>query len=123
MGNGVKLGGMCLFMAVGYWIDRQLGGDGFRGAIVGVAVSSIGKYLLMATIVHRRGLRPFNWDLFLTGMVTLGAVIAVAVDHWMVLLHATNLLIVLACGMAACLLWLPLLFTAWRIVKPARAAA
>ncbi len=121
LGNGVKLAAMCLFMTVGYWLDRHLGGDGFRGAIVGVAVSNVSKYLLMAVAARRRGLQPFRWDLLLTGMVFLGTLIAIGVERWMIHLNSTNLLIILACGIVACLLWLPLLYTAWRIVRPAPA--
>jgi O-antigen/teichoic acid export membrane protein len=122
LGNGTKLAAMCLFMALGYWIDRHLGGDGFRGAIVGVAASNLFKYVPLAIAAHRRGLRPFRWDLALTAMVALGAILAVGVEHWMIHLNATNLLIVLACGGAVCLLWLPLLYASWRIVRPAPAA-
>lgn len=121
LGNAVKLAGMCVFMFAGYEIDRRAGGDGFVGAITGVAASEIGKYLVLALAIRRRGLKALRFDGGLTLMVAFSALIAIGTERWIMTLTTRNLPVVIGCGLVVCLLWLPLLYFAWRVALSTRA--
>ncbi len=59
-GNGTKLAGMVAFLPLGYHLA------GFRGALAGLVLCEVLKYLVSATGVARRGLPVFRGDVFYT---------------------------------------------------------
>jgi len=65
--NMGKLASMLLLIPVGFHLD------GFRGAVLGIVLSEVVRYLLSAYALHRLGLRGWPQDLLLTTWVGITA--------------------------------------------------
>ena len=62
-GSAAKLLCMIVLLPVGYHLD------GFRGALIGMAVSELAKYLLSLVALTLRGLQTLSWDIGFTVLV------------------------------------------------------
>jgi O-antigen/teichoic acid export membrane protein len=69
-GNGTKLAGMVAFLPLGYHLA------GFEGALAGLVLAEVLKYLVSAVGVARRGLPVFRGDVFFT--IAVGVVSGLA---------------------------------------------
>jgi O-antigen/teichoic acid export membrane protein len=122
-GNAAKLLSMVVLLPLGYAVDRAYGGDGFRGAVIGIALTEIPHYLPLAFAISRRQLKAFRRDVALTLFILLASVLCIGVDAWVIRHGHGNLLAMLGSGTLACLLWAPLLFSAWHHAHRGAASA
>ncbi len=114
MGNVGKLIGMVILLPLGFVIDRHYGGDGFRGAVTGVAISEVARYLPLAYATSRLKLKAFRRDVALTVFITMAAGLCLYCDRWLIQRSESNIVAIVGSGLAACLLWSPLLLASWR---------
>jgi O-antigen/teichoic acid export membrane protein len=71
--NATKLGGLIVFVPLGYWLGGLQGGeeDALRGLLCGFVVSDVVRYLVMVGIVRTRGLSGWMYDLALSALIVL----------------------------------------------------
>lgn len=98
-GNGAKAVGMALTLPLGYRLA------GFQGALAGIFVSELLKYLTLLTGVVRSGLSVLALDLLSTAGVVVAAIVATGVGAFAFGATGGNLAALLASTVVACALW------------------
>ena len=109
IGNLVKIALIAAVLPISYrwW--------GFPGALAGMSLVEVSKYLVEASRVRRLGLKGWGIELGLTGAVLLCAAAAFGLHFWNASGGAAvKLSLAFACGVVV---WLPLLFWAKRTAR------
>lgn len=101
-GNAGKLAGMVLLIPLGYHLD------GFRGAVLGIVVSEVVRYLLSVYALHRLGLRGWPLDLTLSLWVGVTAWIGWQTAHFAQHANGSPIFVAAMVFMAVTLAWAPL---------------
>jgi O-antigen/teichoic acid export membrane protein len=101
-GNAGKLAGMVLLIPVGYHLD------GFRGAVLGIVLSEVARYLLAVWALHRLGLRGWPTDLMLSAWVAVTAWIGWQAAHFAQQANGSPLFVAAMVFIAVTLAWAPL---------------
>jgi O-antigen/teichoic acid export membrane protein len=112
-----KLVGMAIFVPIGFhW-------HGFAGALAGLVASEMCRYAVSVTIVVRQGLGVLWRDLFLCLCVGVTSSAALFVGSRLQTAHPHSILPEFAALLTANLLWLPMLYQSYLILRPRGPAA
>lgn len=116
LGNGVKLVGMVTLLTAGYRAG------GFPGALAGLVLAEVAKYLVSAHGVARRGLPVFRGDLAFTAVVAAVSALGYLAGHATDRATGSPLLGFLVAGTLVTLFWGAWGLRHWRREKAERAS-